>query len=102
SVNSVWMDRIGLHGAERLQQLAESSPQIRLMCCGHVHHEFHGRIGHADVFTTPSTGIQFDPCGDVPTFATAAPGYRVIEFSGSAWSTHVVRLPEAKYVPSSD
>lgn len=101
-VGSVWMDKIGLEGRELLQEVLQSDDRIRLVCCGHVHHEFQFRIGHADVFTTPSTGIQFDPAGDTPTFEAAAPGYRVIEFNENNFSTHVVRLPEMKHTPICD
>ena len=101
SVNSEWMDAIGLDGREVLSEIVESDDRIRLICCGHVHHEFEGRLGKADVLTTPSTGIQFDPAGAEPNFATAPPGYRVIELDGENFRTEVIRLPETRYVPSS-
>ena len=101
-VNSVWMDRIGLTDRNLLHTVVENDPRVRLICCGHVHHEFQSTLGNANVLTTPSTGIQFDPVGDVARFATAAPGCRVIEFTGDDYSTHVVRLPETKYSPVAD
>lgn len=101
-VGSQWMDRIGLSGRDLLQQVIESDDRIRLVCSGHVHHEFQFRIGAAEILTTPSTGIQFDPAGDSPRFEAAAPGFRVIEFDGDEYSTRVVRLPNVKYVPKFD
>ncbi len=101
-VDSIWMDQIGLSGREMLHELVEDDRRIKLICCGHVHHEFEGMLEHAEVFATPATGIQFDPVGEEPNFATAAPGYRVIEFDGKWHSTHVVRLPETKYSPVTD
>lgn len=98
-VNSVWMDAIGLHNRELLQKVVTADERIRLICCGHVHHEFESAIGVARVLTTPSTGIQFSPDGDTPNFVAGAPGYRVIELDGPNFSTHVVRLPEIKYSP---
>ena len=99
NVGCKWMDRIGLNGRELLQAVIEQDNRIRLVCCGHVHHEFHFKMGAAEVVTTPSTGLQFVPSGDVPAFAVAAPGYRVIEFHGDALTSTVVRLPEIKYSP---
>ena len=102
SVGVPWMDRIGLQEPEALCELVESSPQVRLVVCGHVHHEFSGRLGNATVYTTPSTGVQFVPAGETPDFAADPPGYRVIEFEGDTYQTHVVRLPEVKYTPVAD
>lgn len=101
-VGSEWMDRIGLSGRERLQSLIRDDHRIRFVCCGHVHHEFRFQVAGCEVFTTPSTGLQFDPHGSAPRFAADAPGYRVIELNGSDFSTRVVRLPEVRYTPQDD
>ncbi|MEO2016595.1 MAG: metallophosphoesterase [Fuerstiella sp.] len=101
-VNSEWMDAIGLGGRDGLQQLISEDGRIRLVCCGHVHHEFEAQIGAAKVYTTPATGIQFNPAGAVANFAGDAPGYRVIEVGPDGFSTHVVRLPEVRYTPVAD
>lgn len=101
-IGSVWMDKIGLNGRELLRSVVEDDDRIRLICCGHVHHEFQSSLGNAKVVTTPATGIQFDPAGEVASFATAAPGYRVIELDGAQFSTQVVRLPQTKYTPVAD
>ena len=101
-VGSEWMDAIGLGGREALQQLISEEDRIRLVCCGHVHHEFETKIGSAKVYTTPSTGIQFNPAGAAANFAADAPGYRVIEVGPDGFSTHVVRLPEVRYTPVAD
>lgn len=99
SVNSTWMDAIGLHGREQLADIASDDDRIQLICCGHVHHEFEGTLGNATVLTTPATGIQFDPSGAEPNFAADAPGYRIIELDGGSFRTEVRRLPETRYVP---
>ena len=96
------MDRIGLQDPEAFCALVESSPQVQLVVCGHVHHEFSGRLGNATVVTTPSTGVQFVPAGETPDFAADPPGYRVIEFDGDSYLTYLVRLPEVKYTPVAD
>ncbi len=95
-----WMDRIGLAGREQLQDLILRDQRIRLVCCGHVHHESSHRVGAATVVTTPSTGLQFSPTNERAEFVQAAPGYRIIELDGDSCVTRVVRLPEARYAPS--
>ncbi|MEQ9408413.1 MAG: phosphodiesterase [Fuerstiella sp.] len=102
NVGSEWMDAIGLQDRTRLQQVIRDTPKIRFVCCGHVHHEFTGAIGQTQVFSTPATGLQFDPAGAVPNFATAAPGCRVVEIDGPQFSTYVVRLPEIRYTPNNE
>ena len=95
-----WLDRIGLAGREQLQDLMLRDERIRLVCCGHVHHESSHRVGSATVVTTPSTGLQFSPTSEEAEFVQAAPGYRIIELDGDSCVTRVVRLPEARYAPS--
>jgi Icc protein len=101
-VGSPWMDAIGLHGRQLLQQVVEQSPQIKLICFGHVHHEFEFTLGNATVVSTPSTGIQFDPAGETPNFSAEAPGYRIIELNSNDFQTQVVRLPHVRYTPTTN
>ncbi len=101
-VGSEWMDRIGLKDRERLVEVIQDFPAVQLVCCGHVHHEFEGRIADTRIVTTPSTGIQFDPRGSEPHFASDPPGYRVIELRANQFETHVVRLPHADHTPVAD
>ena len=95
-----WLDRIGLEDAHLLRELLAEEPRVRLVCCGHVHHESSNHVATAEVVTVPSTGLQFSPVSDVAEFVTAPPGYRIIELYGDGYSTWVVRLPEARYMPT--
>ena len=99
-VGSLWMDPIGLTGKELLQDLFQQESRIRLVCCGHVHHEFRCRLGHAEIVTTPSTAIQFSPEGSALNLVAAPPGYRIIELAEDGCSTRVVRLPEIRFTPT--
>ncbi len=101
-VGSVWMDQIGLTGREHLMEMVQDDRRIKLICSGHVHHEFFTVVDHTEIMTTPATGIQFDPAGDTPNFVAEPAGYRVIEFDRKWFSTHVERLPTTKYSPVAD
>ncbi len=99
SVDSEWLDRIGLQDAQAFQDLVCASHQVRAVCAGHVHHEFQGRLGQAEVLTSPSTAIQFLPASDDPVYELVAPGFRMIELDGDSYRTNVARLPSVKYPP---
>lgn len=101
-LDSPWMDRIGLAGKERIQDLIHQDERIRLAVCGHVHHASESRVGQARVVTTPSTGIQFSPEGETPNFVPGPPGYRVIEIDGPQVRTDVTCLSETRYAPQDD
>lgn len=101
-VGCPWMDRIGLEDAEHLRPVVGEAPQVQLVLCGHVHHEFRGRLGEAAVLAAPSTAFQFLPKGEIPVFDPAPPGARILELDGSRWRTRVVRVPELIWVPNRD
>ena len=102
TVGCPWMDRIGLEDAEQLSRVVDAAPQVQLVCCGHVHHEFRGRLGDATVLAAPSTAFQFLPEGESPVFDPIPPGVRILELDGSQWRTRVVRLPDLTWVPDPD
>ena len=99
-VGSLWMDPIGLTGKELLQDLFRQETRIRLVCCGHVHHEFRCLLGNAEIVTTPSTAIQFSPEGNSLNVVAAPPGYRIIELRDDGYATRVARLPEIRFTPT--
>lgn len=99
-VGCPWLDRIGLEDAGQLRSVVEAAPQVQLVLCGHVHHEFRGRLGEVEVLSAPSTAFQFVPQGEVPVFDPAPPGARILELDGSRWRTRVVRVPELVWVPN--
>lgn len=101
-VGCIWMDRIGLEDAGRLARVVVAAPQVQLVCCGHVHHEFRGRVGEATVLAAPSTAFQFFPKGETPVFDPIPPGARILELDGIQWRTRVVRVPELTWVPDPD
>ena len=102
SVNSAWLDKIGLEAPESFCGLIESHPQVRAVATGHVHHVFEGKLGALAVFTTPSTAIQFEPGGESATYSSDPPGYRVFDLGDTGYRTQVVRLPMLRFPPTAD
>ncbi len=92
TINVDWLDKIGLDGAADLVDVIEASPQIKMICAGHVHQEFAGRIGAAAMYTTPSTCVQFGVRTE-ESFDTKAAGYRTFRLDDGC-HTEVHRLDE--------
>ena len=99
-MGSPWLDKIALEHPEPLRELIAAHPQIRCVATGHVHHVFQGKIGQADVLTTPSTAIQFEPKGEESSYTNDPPGYRIFDLDESGYRTEVMRLPEMRYLPT--
>jgi Icc protein len=90
AINVDWLDKIGLDGSADLIDLIALSPQIKVICAGHVHQEFAGRIGAAAIYTTPSTCVQFGARSE-KSFDTRAAGYRTFRLD-DGYHTEVHRL----------
>ena len=60
-VGSQWVDQLSPVSLGVFANLVEEFEQLKLVVCGHVHQEYYTQIFHADVFTTPSTCVQFKP-----------------------------------------
>ena len=77
SVNSAWLDRIGLVDADSLLTVLRRHAQVRFVSCGHVHQERSAVLGSIQILATPSTGVQFRPETAAFEVDVADPGYRV-------------------------
>lgn len=88
-----WIDKLGLDEAAELVEVIESSPQIKVVCAGHVHQEFNGKIGTTAVYTTPSTCVQFGARAN-KSFDTKTAGYRVFNLHDDGYHTEVLRLSD--------
>ena len=96
-VGSAWLDRIGLTDREAFVSLIESSPQVKLICCGHIHQEFESRIGTAAVLATPSTSVQFAPRTETLVVDDLPPGFRIVSLEGENFTSHVVRAADQHF-----
>ena len=91
-INVTWLDELGLDEAAGLLELIETSPQVKVVCAGHVHQEFAGHIGTAAMYTTPSTCVQFSAHAE-EGFDTRMAGYRTFTLDeDGGYCTKVHRL----------
>lgn len=99
-VGTGWLDGIGLEDAERFLQLLRGFPQVKFVCCGHIHHEMTVTQQNALLFTTPSTSVQFLPETESLIPDAIPPGFRVFDLEpDGSFRTRVVRLPSAVHMP---
>ena len=99
AVGSPWLDQLGLLEPAPLTRVLRESPQVRLVCCGHIHQDWQGQLGSCQVLSTPSTGLQFTPASAVSSYDELPPGGRLIQLNEDTYATSVVRLPEVHYPP---
>jgi Icc protein len=103
-IGTPWLDQLALHNPRPLIDLLSGRLQVKLICTGHVHHDSEHSTGHARVFTTPSTSVQFVPgTGELAVDKRPA-GYRVVVLEGATYTTQVVRCepPAAHAEPGID
>lgn len=93
-INVAWLDRLGLNEAAELIELIATSVDIKVVCAGHVHQEFAGRIGETDMYTTPSTCVQFAARAE-KAFDTQMAGYRVFTLTEEGYHTEIHRLSDS-------
>ena len=96
-IDVAWLDEIGLNEATDLLRLIETSAAVKIVCAGHVHQEFSGRIGAAEMYTTPSTCVQFGARAD-DKFDTAMTGYRTFTLDADRHHTEVHLLTQSPLV----
>ena len=92
-VGSQWIDQLSLASLGIFANLVEEFEQIKLVICGHVHQEFYTQLFHADVFTTPSTCVQFKPNSHDFAVDASSPGLRTFNLKpDGSYQTKVIRL----------
>lgn len=94
-IETPWLDRIRLENPEPLVEIVRQSPQIAGIFTGHVHQERVSEWCGRRFFTTPSTGVQFQPGTDALVVDFRWPGYRAIELHGREFTTTVPRVEPA-------
>ncbi len=93
-VGSPWLDGSSLANPERLWQICDAHPQVKLVLCGHVHQERQWHRQGVTYFSCPSTCIQFVPQAQEFTLDTSYPGFRWLELDPQGtFRTGVTRVP---------
>lgn len=93
-VGTGWLDEIRLEDADSLLDLLSRHPQVKFVCCGHIHQEMTVVRSNTLLLTTPSTCVQFLPETDKLIPDSVPPGFRVFDLeSDGSFRTRVVRVP---------
>lgn len=93
TVGSSWLDRIGLTDADELLRITRRHPQVRFLCCGHIHQDLLVADSTFVTFTTPSTAVQFRPETEALEVDSVAPGFRIIDlFPDGRYQTRIERV----------
>ncbi len=100
SVNSLWLDEIGLKNGHRLLTLLKAYPQVQAIIHGHAHQARDMMHDELRILGVPSTCLQFTP--NQPSFHldNQQPGYRRLRlFADGSIDTDVFRLPNNLWLP---
>ena len=79
TMNSRWLDGIGLANAEDFWRIVDSHPHVKAVVWGHVHQVYESERGGVRLFATPSTCAQFLPASDRYALDPRPPAYRSFE-----------------------
>jgi Icc protein len=93
SVGSRWMDAMGLHDAGAFWRTADRSSRLRAVIWGHIHQEFAQTRGDVQLFSTPSTCVQYAPGARQYTVDDRPAGYRRLRLTADGQiHSEVVRV----------
>lgn len=93
-VGCKWLDTQVIGNADEVLAVLAAYPQMKLVVCGHVHQDTHQAHEHIQLYSTPSTCIQFKPNSDGFAVGDEMPGYRWFELhENGTFDTAVARIP---------
>lgn len=93
-INTQWLDPLGVQNKDTLWNFLANYPIVTKVLFGHIHQHVEQKVNKVDVYSVPSTCIQFKP--DVVEFALdhIPQGYRVVTLGAKGeFKTEVKRLP---------
>jgi Icc protein len=101
AVGSVWVDNLGLKNADVFWDILKPFPQVKTVLFGHVHQTFIGQKNGVNIYSTPSTCIQFKPNMTAFALDSLPPAYRWMDLKSSGeLMTGITRCPN--YIGSFD
>ena len=87
-----WMDRHEFVNRDELVSLVDTSPVVKTVICGHVHHAKSHTRDHCIYLTSPSTCWQFAASSDF-SLEDSAPGFRQLHLlQDGTFDTNVIRV----------
>lgn len=90
-----WLDTQVIANAAEVLDVLSCYPQLKMVVCGHVHQESCQPAGHFQLYSTPSTCIQFKPHSDDFAVGREMPGYRWFQLHDDGrYETGVQRISE--------
>jgi len=82
SVNSAWLDEIGLHNKTDFLSVINRYPHCSLLVFGHIHQEIDQQFDKLRILSTPSTCHQYKANSDYMCRTdTPSPAYRYVKLS---------------------
>lgn len=97
AMQSKWLDRLAIENRLDFQKRARKFESLKACGFGHVHQDFHVKLGHIDYYAVPSTCIQFKPKSESFAVDELLPGYRQwILLPDGQIETQVLRLHNFK------
>ena len=71
-----WLDTQVVNSADRFFEILDRYTNVRAVVWGHVHQEYEGERNNVNLYSVPSTCVQFKPLSDDFAVDDTAPGYR--------------------------
>lgn len=92
-IGSDWMDQIGLRQPDRLFEVIDRYPQVKLILFGHIHQAFETTRNQVQILGCPSTCIQFKPEHADFAIDQAQPGFRILHlYPNGTMTTQIKRV----------
>ena len=82
-IGSTWLDLHKVANAPEVFDIIRGYPHVRGAGWGHIHQAYERVVDGINLFSSPSTCVQFKPGSDNFTLDTNAPGYRWFDLYGN-------------------
>lgn len=98
-----WIDTVALKESDDFLTIIRNHPQVKVLCCGHVHQDNYQLLDYCNFYATPSTCVQFKPRTHFFTLDNLNPGYRVFYLKkNGTFATSVYRIPGEEFEPDTN
>lgn len=94
-IGNAWLDSQVVNNTEQVLTTLAGFSQLKVIACGHVHQDNQQQFEHIQLYTTPSTCIQFKPNSDDFAVDGTMPGYRWFHlYDDGSYETGVKRIAQ--------